>query len=177
MNALILWLLTIYQHPTLCYKGSSDYGRAQWLHVVGCLWHRILWLFEPIEFNPIPTGWKNYFLPWGGIIGRSLISFTSTKALEMNLALCHESTRENSRMISSKYSPHNWFLGVTSKWEWPSDLLDSVNAILRTHGPSNPSNKELAQKIFYGHEKLPFDSNTNILEATLNYIQASEWFQ
>ena len=57
------------------------------------------------------------------------------------------------------------------------DLLDSVNAILRPHGLSNPSNKELMQIFLYGHEKLPFDSNTNILEATLKYIQALERFQ
>ena len=57
------------------------------------------------------------------------------------------------------------------------DLLDSVNAILRPHGLSNPSNKELLQILLYGHEKLPFNSNTNILEATLKYIQASEQFQ
>ena len=57
------------------------------------------------------------------------------------------------------------------------DLLDSVNAILRPHGLSNLSNKELLQILLHGHEKLPFNSNTNILEATLKYIQASERFQ
>ena len=57
------------------------------------------------------------------------------------------------------------------------DLLDSVNAILRPHGLSNPSNKELSQILLYGHEKLTFNSNTNILEATLKCIQASERFQ
>ena len=57
------------------------------------------------------------------------------------------------------------------------DLLDSVNTILRPHGLSNPPNKELLQILLYGHEKLPFDSNTNIIDATLKYIQASERFQ
>ena len=57
------------------------------------------------------------------------------------------------------------------------DLLDSVNTILRPHGLSNPPNKELLQILLYGHEKLPFDSNTNIFDATLKYIQASERFQ
>ena len=57
------------------------------------------------------------------------------------------------------------------------DLLDSVNAILRPYGLSNLPNKELLQILLYGHEKLPFHSNTIILEATLKYIQATERFQ
>ena len=57
------------------------------------------------------------------------------------------------------------------------DLLDSVNTILRPHGLSNPPNKELLQILLYGHEKLPFDSNTNILDARIKFIQASERFQ
>ena len=57
------------------------------------------------------------------------------------------------------------------------DLLDSVNAILRPHGLSNPPNKELLQILLYGHKKLPFHSDTKILEATLKYSQATEWFQ
>ena len=56
------------------------------------------------------------------------------------------------------------------------DLLDS-DVILRPHGLSNPSNKELLQILLYGHEKLPFNSNKNILEATSKYIQASERFE
>ena len=57
------------------------------------------------------------------------------------------------------------------------DLLDSVNTILRPRGLSNPPSNELLQILLYGHEKLPFDSNTSILDATLKYIQASERFQ
>ena len=57
------------------------------------------------------------------------------------------------------------------------DLLDSVNAILRPYGLSNLPNKELLQILLYGHEKLPFHSNTIILEATLKYIQATERFK
>ena len=57
------------------------------------------------------------------------------------------------------------------------DLLSSVNAILRPHGLVNLSNENLLQIILYGHEKLPLDSNTKIIEATLKYIQASERFQ
>ena len=57
------------------------------------------------------------------------------------------------------------------------DLLSSVNAILRPHGLVNLSNENLLQIILYGHEKLPSDSNTKIIEATLKYIQASERFQ
>ena len=57
------------------------------------------------------------------------------------------------------------------------DLLDSVNTILRPHGLSNPPTKELLQILLYGHEQLLFDSNTNNLDATFKYIQASERFQ
>ena len=57
------------------------------------------------------------------------------------------------------------------------DLLDRVNAILRPHGLSNPLNNELLQILLYGHERLPFHSNKNILEATLKHIQATERFQ
>ena len=51
------------------------------------------------------------------------------------------------------------------------DLLDSVNAMLRPRGLSNPLNKQLLQILLSGHEKLPFHSNTHILEAILNYTQ------
>ena len=57
------------------------------------------------------------------------------------------------------------------------DLLDSVNTIVRPHGLSNTPNKELLQILLYGHETLPSDSNTNILDATFKYSQASERFQ
>ena len=57
------------------------------------------------------------------------------------------------------------------------DLLNSVNAILRPHGLTNLTNETLLQILLYGHEKLSFDLNTKILEATLNYIHASERFQ
>ncbi len=56
------------------------------------------------------------------------------------------------------------------------DLLNSVNAILQTHGLTNVTNKNLLQIILYGHEKLSLVENTEILEATLNYIQSSERF-
>ena len=57
------------------------------------------------------------------------------------------------------------------------DLLSSVNAILRHHGLTNLTNENLFQILLYGHEKLSYDLNTKILEATLKYIQASERFQ
>ena len=57
------------------------------------------------------------------------------------------------------------------------DLLNSVNATLRPHGLTNLTNETLLQLLLYGHEKLSFDLNTKILEATLNYIHASERFQ
>ena len=57
------------------------------------------------------------------------------------------------------------------------DRLGSVNAILHPQGLSNTPNKELLQILLYGHKKLPFHSNTNILQATLKYIQATERFQ
>ena len=57
------------------------------------------------------------------------------------------------------------------------DLLNSVNVILRPHGLTNLTNENLLQILLYGHEKLSFVLNTKILEATLKYIQASEWFQ
>ena len=57
------------------------------------------------------------------------------------------------------------------------DLLDRVDSILLSHGLSNPSNNELLQVLLYGHEMLPSHSNGNILEATLNYIQATERLQ
>ena len=57
------------------------------------------------------------------------------------------------------------------------DLLDRANAILRPHGLSNPQNNELLQILLYGHKRLLSHSNINILEATLNYIQATERFQ
>ena len=56
------------------------------------------------------------------------------------------------------------------------DLLNSVNAILQTYGLTNLTNKNLLQIILYGHEKLSLVENTEILEATLNYIQSSERF-
>ena len=57
------------------------------------------------------------------------------------------------------------------------DLLESVNAILRLHGLSNPQNKELLQILIYDHEKLPFHLHTNIFEAALKYIKATGQFQ
>ena len=57
------------------------------------------------------------------------------------------------------------------------DLLSSVNAILRHHELINLTNENLLQILLYGHEKLSYDLNTKILEATLKYIQASERFQ
>ena len=56
-------------------------------------------------------------------------------------------------------------------------LLSCVNAILRPHGLVNLSNENLLKIILYGHEKLSLDSNAKILEASLKYIHASEWFQ
>ena len=57
------------------------------------------------------------------------------------------------------------------------DLLNSVKAILLSHGLISLSNEELLKVILYGHEQLPFDSNAQILTATLKYIQASKRFE
>jgi len=49
------------------------------------------------------------------------------------------------------------FLMLCRTYDIPrTDLLDSVNAMLRPHGLSNNPNKELLQILHYGHEKLPF---------------------
>ena len=56
------------------------------------------------------------------------------------------------------------------------DLIDSVNAILRPHGLSNPPCNELLQILLYGRKKLPFESNTNILDATLNIYSCLRTF-
>ena len=58
-----------------------------------------------------------------------------------------------------------------------SDLLNSVNAILRPYGLTNLTNENLLQILLYGHEKLSFGINKKILEATLKCIQASERLQ
>ena len=57
------------------------------------------------------------------------------------------------------------------------DLFNSVNAILRPHGLTNLINENLLQILLYGHDKLSFDLNSKILEATLKYIQALERFR
>ena len=57
------------------------------------------------------------------------------------------------------------------------DLLNSVKVILLSHGLISLSNEELLKVILYGHEQLPFDSNAQILTATLKYIQASKRFE
>ena len=53
------------------------------------------------------------------------------------------------------------------------DLLNSVNAMLLPHSLISLSNEALLQVILYGHEQLSFDSNATILQATLEYIHAS----
>ena len=47
------------------------------------------------------------------------------------------------------------------------DILSSVDAVLRPHRLANPSYKTLLKFILYGHEELPSESNSKILEATL----------
>ena len=57
------------------------------------------------------------------------------------------------------------------------DLLTCVNDILYQNGFRNLSNEVLLQIILYGHEKLPYDSNANILSMTIQYIHDSKRFE
>ena len=57
------------------------------------------------------------------------------------------------------------------------DLLSSRNAILLPHGTIRVSNEELLKVILYGHEQLSFNSNAEILRATLEYIHTSKRFE
>ena len=56
-------------------------------------------------------------------------------------------------------------------------LLNRVDAILRPYRLTNVSNESLLEVTLFGHEKLSFDSNTKIPQATSKCIQASAWFQ
>ena len=49
--------------------------------------------------------------------------------------------------------------------------------ILLPHGLVNLSNEELLKIILCGHEQLSFNSNAEILTATLEYIQAFKRFE
>ena len=69
------------------------------------------------------------------------------------------------------------FLLLCHSYNGPrSDLLDSVNAILLPHGFSPLSNETLLKFILYGNERLTFDTNKKLLQATLQFIHASERF-
>lgn len=57
------------------------------------------------------------------------------------------------------------------------DLLDSVNATLQPYGLSNHSNALLLEMMLYGNERFSVDSNTEILKATLKYINATQRFE
>ena len=90
----------------------------------------------------------------------------------------HKSTNSNLCLINDGIEDKEHFLLICRANDiHRRDLLDRVDAIFRPNGLSNPPNNELLQILLYGQEKLPFDSNTNILEAILKYIQASERFQ
>ena len=57
------------------------------------------------------------------------------------------------------------------------DLLESVNSVLQPCSISNLSNALLPKKILYDDERLPFDSNSEILKITLRYIYATQCFE
>lgn len=56
------------------------------------------------------------------------------------------------------------------------DLLSSVNAILLPNGICL-SNEDLLKVILYSHEQSSFDSNAEVLRATLEYIHTSKRFE
>ena len=69
------------------------------------------------------------------------------------------------------------FLLLCHSYNGPrSDLLDSVNAILLPHGFSPLSNETLLKFVLYGDERLTFDTNKKLLQATLKFIHTSERF-
>ena len=51
-----------------------------------------------------------------------------------------------------------------------------MSSINKPYVLTNLSNAALLQIILHGYEKLSLNSNTKILEETLNYIQTSERF-
>ena len=69
------------------------------------------------------------------------------------------------------------FLLLCHSYNGPrSDLLNSANAILLSHGFSSLSNEVLLKFILYGDERLIIDTNKKLLEATFKFIHASERF-
>ena len=60
--------------------------------------------------------------------------------------------------------------------EQRKDLLDTVSILLQPLGFQNLSSQELLKILLYGDERLPLKSNTMILEASINYIYATERF-
>ena len=51
-----------------------------------------------------------------------------------------------------------------------------LNAILPPCDISNLSNELLIELILYGNERLPFDVNKRLIEATLKFIHATKHF-
>ena len=56
-------------------------------------------------------------------------------------------------------------------------LLDTVSILLQPQGLPSLPKQTLLKILIYGDESLPLTSNTMILEATINYIYATERFE
>ena len=56
------------------------------------------------------------------------------------------------------------------------DPLGSLNSTLQTYGLPNLTNSRLLRMMLYGDERLPVDSNSEILKATLRYIYLTKRF-
>ena len=69
------------------------------------------------------------------------------------------------------------YLLLCQSYEEPRrELLNGLNAILPPCDISNLSNELLIELILYGNERLPFDVNKRLIEATLKFIHTTKRF-
>ena len=69
------------------------------------------------------------------------------------------------------------YLLLCQSYEEPRrELLNGLNAILPPCNISNLSNELLIELILYGNERLPFDVNKRLIEATLKFIHTTKRF-
>ena len=69
------------------------------------------------------------------------------------------------------------YLLLCKSYEEPRrELLNGLNAILPPCDISNLSNELLIELILYGNERLPFDVNKRLIEATHKFIYTTKRF-
>ena len=56
------------------------------------------------------------------------------------------------------------------------NFFQYLNPILLANDLQNLNDREMVRLLLYGHEKLPFDTNQNILKATIDFIEMTTRF-